>query len=306
MNILIIGINGFIGSCLAEYLVKKKHRVLGTVHNKNNTWRIQEFIHSIDIINCKINEIKSHEQTIKDFDPEVVIHCGWYGSNSQLLLDDAKQFSENIPGLISMFDIIKKCRVNCFIGIGAGWEYGKYKNKAVETQTPEPINAYGSAKYVACQISEQLCKIYNIRFLWVRPFWIYGHKDYEKRFIPCIINKCLKNEKIELNSCNHLVNYLFIDDFVMGVDILMENNHNGIYNFSGNYSYNVKKNIIEKIKELTNSKSNITYNKPYPDNFIYNLDGENNKLLKTGWKPIININDGLERTVNFYKKIISK
>jgi nucleoside-diphosphate-sugar epimerase len=101
-----------------------------------------------------------------------------------------------------------------------------------------------------------------------------------------------------------MVNYLFIDDFINGIDLLFNNNHSGIYNFCGSNSYPVKEYIVEKIIKLSNSKSSVTYSKKYPDNFVYNLDGDNNKLLKIGWKPNIDINNGLEKTVNFYKKLM--
>lgn len=302
MNILIIGINGFIGSKVAESFLNKKYSVLGTINNPQNIWRIKDFIHKIETINCKINNIKDYINQIKDFRPDVVFYCGWYGSSSQLLLTDEKQFTENIPGLLDLIQIAKDCNVKHFVGVGAGWEYGNFDIKPKEDQTPKPINAYGSAKYIAYQICNELLKIHDIKFTWVRPFWLYGDKDFEKRLIPQVINKCLKNEEIELNPCEHFTSYLFIDDFVDGINLLIEKQHEGIYNFSGSYPQRVK-DIVEQIAKVVDFKLNIKYNKPYPKDFVFNLEGENDKLQRIGWKQKTDISQGLEKTIEFYKKL---
>ena len=147
-----------------------------------------------------------------------------------------------------------------------------------------------------------MLKIHGIKFTWVRPFWLYGDKDFEKRLIPQVINKCLKNEEIELNPCEHFTSYLFIDDFVDGINLLIEKQHEGIYNFSGSYPQRVK-DIVEQIAKVVDFKLNIKYNKPYPKDFVFNLEGENDKLQRIGWKQKTDISQGLEKTIEFYKKL---
>ena len=48
---------------------------------------------------------------------------------------------------------------------------------------------------------------------------------------------------------------------------------------------------------------NIKYNKPYPKDFVFNLEGENDKLQRIGWKQKTDISQGLEKTIEFYKKL---
>jgi len=88
----------------------------------------------------------------------------------------------------------------------------------------------------------------------------------------------LKNNDLSLNSCDSLVDYLYIDDFVAGIDKIISYNLFGKVNLSSGKTYKVK-DIVKCIYNICNSKSTILFDstKDRP-NFQKYFCGDNQKI----------------------------
>ena len=80
---------------------------------------------------------------------------------------------------------------------------------------------------------------------------MYGPYQDENRFIPFIINSCLKDVKFPCSEGNQLRDFLYIDDFVRAVELIIKNkNLSGhIFNIGSEKPIEIKK-IILKINKL--------------------------------------------------------
>jgi nucleoside-diphosphate-sugar epimerase len=270
MNILITGTTGFLGGAVYRHL-SHKHNVF-PISSKyiKNFWILKEHVK---------NKVK----------PDLIINFGWGGGSNSKELNSLEQF-DNIKTCIDLFNFGLECGVKRFIGIGSSWENFNFG-----------VNNYGLCKNWVKEINWSMSQRSNIKMNWIRPFWIYGPNDKKNRFIPTIINKCLRNEKIELHPAQNLVDYLYISDFVSGIDsILNTNNARLEYNICLGQGYKIQ-DIVEGIKSLTNSKSEITYNKEYPKDFNMEWVGNNSDLKNLGWTPKIDIDTGLQNTIEWHK-----
>jgi nucleoside-diphosphate-sugar epimerase len=277
MKIAITGGRGFIGSNIIKKL---------SLENDNIFLIEKEYIKS---------------EVIK-FNPDVIIHCGWYGGNSYKDINDSNQFSKNIDYGIQLIEILKEIpKKTKFIGFGSFAEYGD-KNFIIDEKTQEtPIDLYGLSKYMFKKYSELVCQKNNIDFVWIRPCYVYGPDDVTTRLIPIIINKCLNNEEIILDECNKIIDYIYIDDFVEMFYLLLKSNNIGIYNICSNKQYNLK-DTINLIKTLLDSKSNITFDPKLNRNFITSICGSNKKIIDAiNYIPKIDLESGLKKTISYHK-----
>lgn len=235
---------------------------------------------------------------------DILIHCGWISASNSNDLNNPNQI-DNITESIKLFHRGISGGIKHFVFISTSWVYGKLLgiDNLDEEWICEPNNLYGFSKLKVEEIWAELAKINNVKLTIVRPFWIYGEKDKENRFIPSLINKCLKNQDISLNPCLHEVDYLNISDFCESVQILIDKQAIGVYNVCGGYEFRIK-DIIRIIFEKTKSSSRLFYDKEYPPGFIQKWVGSNEKLKNLGWKPKIDIDKGLEETVNYYRNKI--
>ena len=242
--------------------------------------------------------VENLESQILKFNPDVFIHCGWWGGNSYGDTQDYNQFNNVIVGK-KLFNIFNKLPSLYFIGLGSFAEYGNYDVLIDENFKERPVSLYGAAKNIFKHFSEYACDINNFRWLWIRPCYVYGPGDLSTRFIPKVIRSCLLNEKqVVFDSCGSVLDYVYIDDFVNAVNFLMENQQTGVFNICSGEQYKVK-DIIEKIKSICNSNIEFIFDaKKDRTGFSKYVCGSNNKLkVTTQWEPKFDLDSGLRRTM---------
>ncbi len=301
MNVLITGGNGFLGSNVVKKLIKENHNVLVISKNNNN---IKSITDKCKFICCYIDEIEIHINDIESFSPDIVLLFGWHGANSYKDIHHIDQYHKNVPHYIKFIESINKFKTKPkIIGVGSFIEYGNYSIPITEEFFERPNSLYGLSKFTFKQYSEMLCKQNDINWGWIRPCYTYGPNDVSTRLIPNLINKLLKNEKIHLNECNTTLDYLYIDDFVNFVYSLILSNEHGVYNICSGNQYKLK-DIINTLYRLTNSKSEIIFDKNLnrKDNSNF-LCGDNTKIKKlSNIYKLLDIEEGLTRTIEFYER----
>lgn len=300
MKVLVTGANGFLGSNFIFKLVKTGHQVYAFSHNTNN---IKPILDKIKFTQAYTKNILDYKKDIINFAPDVVIHFGWSGGNKYSDVNQISQFFDNVEPSIKFLQFIKELpKIPKFIGIGSFSEYGNLTSKAIESIIENPINLYGLSKFTFKNYSKQLCSQGNIDWVWIRPCYIYGPKDVHTRLIPLVINKCLNNENIALDSCNKIIDYLYVSDFVDLMYELMLSSFTGVYNLCSGSEYKLK-DVINKIHNLVKSSNKITFNskqdRPLTSPYIC---GSNSKIIKkTNLIPQVSLEEGIIETIKYYK-----
>ena len=301
MNILITGGNGFLGCNLVKKLVKYNHNVY--VLSRSNT-NLIDILSDIKFDFCENKDFILYKKDIHEFQPDVVLHFGWSGGNNYNDVNDLSQFYNNVQYSIELINILKDLKNKTkFIGIGSFAEYGSQTKIISEVTNETPLNLYGLSKLTFKQYSEMLCKQFNIDWAWLRPCYVYGPGDVSTRLIPTLITKFLKNSPINLDSCNTVIDYIYINDFIDFVYEIVVSKCTGVFNVCSGNEYNLK-DVIYKIRELTNSYSDINFDViNEKENVSKYICGDNTKIEQaTNIKCKINLETGLLTTINFYKK----
>lgn len=278
MKIAITGSGGFIGSNLLKSF-QDKHNVLPLIIREDTT-------------------IENIESEILKFNPDIFIHCGWWGGDSYDNTQDYKQFDNVVMGK-ELFKIFNKLSNLYFVGIGSFSEYGNHDVLIDENCKELPVSLYGAAKNTFKHFSEYACELNSFRWLWIRPCYVYGPGDLSTRFIPKVIRSCLLNEnQVVFDSCESVLDYVYIDDFVGAVNLLMENEHDGVFNICSGKQYKVK-DILGKIKSICNSNIEFIFDaKKDRNGFSKYVCGSNNKLkVTTKWEPTFDLDFGLRKTI---------
>jgi len=301
MRVLITGGNGFLGSSIVRKLLCEGHNVYVFSNNKNN---IEDILPQIKFQQSDNKHLCSYEKDIILFNPEVVIHCGWSGGNNYNDINDIKQFYDNVEPSVKFLEILNKLshKPN-FIGFGSFAEYGYHNEPISEMFIENPINLYGLSKLTFKKYSELFCKNYSIGWTWVRPCYIYGPNDVKTRLIPTLIDKFLNNEDVVLDSCESVIDYLYIDDFVNYIYQLIIFKSTGVFNLCSGSQY-VIKDIVNLIYTEINNSSNVIYDPNKNRKLISSYICGNNKKIQNTTKIInqTSLIEGIQKTINFYEK----
>ena len=122
--------------------------------------------------------------------------------------------------------------------------------------------------------------------------------------IPFVINKTLTGSTFDCSPGNQLRDFLFIEDFVKAVDKSLKSNRNIGEVINIGFGKPIKiKSLILKIKNLVGKGKPIFDKIPIRSDEPLKLYPNIVKAKKLiNWKPKINLENGLKKTINYYKK----
>jgi nucleoside-diphosphate-sugar epimerase len=290
MKILVTGGNGFLGSNVVRKLLSEGHELFVISNNCNNI---------LDILPQLIYNTR-YTNAIDEFQPDVVIHFGWKGGNNAKDVHHINQFYDNMPMSLDLLSrLVLLPQKPKFIGVGSFAEYGDYNFPIKEEYFEKPQTLYGVSKLSLKNYSELICTQNGMEWSWIRPCYIYGPGDVSTRLIPTTINKCINNQPIELDACNKIIDYLYIDDFCKYVSYLATNKSTGVYNLSSGYKYHLQE-VIKTIHQLVGNNNSISFTEE--QDLQKWVCGDNSKIVQeSGQTPSNDFLTGMIKTINFYK-----
>ena len=293
-NILVTGACGNIGSHLTSHLIDNDCKVTILLRPNSNTKRIDHLLH-------KVNTISSIDE-IAELEIDTTFHLAWYGTISSQY-NSVQQISINIPNTAEICDAVGKIGCKNWIGIGSQAEYGCLDTIITETTSCTPKTMYGLAKHHSRSITEHICYIYNMRHTWLRIFSTYGPNDNDYLLIPTAIKRFLSGETMQLTPGEQVVDYLYIDDAVDAIYAAASVPSGGIFNIASGNQITVKS-IVNTIRDMIDSTIEVEWGViPYsPDKPMFMAASISKLTEATNWKPKTDINSGLTKTIEWYRK----
>jgi len=297
MNILVTGANGFLGSNICN-LLSKEHNIFAVSRrfdklDKNNLICIRAEMSNYIILN----------ESVKNSNIDIVIHCAWMGGNSSLDVNELWQI-ENIYYSKELLEICKLNNIKHFIGFGSSAEFGEQYKKFNEETICKPNTMYGVSKNCFKQISETFCRNNNISHTWVRPVYTYGPNDVETRLIPKTILSLLRNQNLTLNKCSSVIDYLFVQDFALAIKTIVEEKLPGSFVICSDQETQVKS-VVQLIYDKIKPNCDLIFdeNKSVLGHSYVCGSSEKLKFLSS-WRPTIDLEDGIEQTISYFKKFV--
>lgn len=172
--------------------------------------------------------------------------------------------------------------------------------------TTGPRSVYDEAK----RFGETLCAYFarsrNVDVRIARLFNTYGPKmrPEDKRMVIEFINEALNGEPISVfGDGTQTRSIIYIDDMIKGLVLLMttDNLKGEVVNLGATEEYTVLK-YAEMIKELTGSKSEITFPEKLPqDDPLKRCPDIGKAKTLLGWEPKISMKDGLLKTIEYVR-----
>ena len=297
-KILIVGGTGFLGFHFARFCLKKKFKVFSLSRNKAK--KIRYFKN----VNYLFADISNKEQVFKTLKKlkkiDYVVNFGGEDDHKNL----KKTFNSHYLGLKNLINFFLQKDLKKFIQIGSSLEYGNAKSPQKETYRLRPKSNYSKAKANSSIFVKNVFKNKKFPVMIIRPYQIYGPYQDLNRFIPIIINNCLQNRKFPCSDGNQFRDFLYIDDFVKYLFILMNkiNTDGEIFNVGSGKPKKIKTIISLIKKKIKKGVPNFGQIKLRPDENLKTYP-DISKLKKfTNRSPRINFMNGLTKTIKFYKK----
>jgi UDP-glucose 4-epimerase len=302
MRCLVTGASGHLGAALTTGLVERGAQVSVLVRPQSDLWRLTAVLDRIDVYRADLADLSGIAAALERFAPEVTFHLAWAGVIGQRR-NDAEQITRNVTGSLALFELARAAGCGCWIGVGSQAEYGAHEGILTERTPTEPVTAYGVAKLCVGLLTRRLGEIAGMRAVWVRLLATYGPQDDERRLIPTVIRQLLAGEVPALTPGAQEWDYLYVDDAVEAIyRAAVTDAARGVYNLGSGDARSVR-DIVERIRDLIDPALTLGFGQvPYRPDQVMHLHADIAHLRDAiGWAPSIGLDEGLRRTVEWYR-----
>ena len=302
MNILITGVAGFIGSNLAEYLIKKKYYVRGI--DNLSSGLIEQVPDDVELF---IKDIRSKSIYPLFEGIDVVFHLAAKNCIPDCQIDPLSTMDINVLGTINIFEACKISGVKkvIFAESSAVYEGSCVFPTPVTEESPESF--YAISKYSVKYISEAYIKNYNMQITALRYFNVYGPRQDYRRTVPPlmsgIIISLLKGERPKIyGDGTKRRDFIYIDDVNGFHDMIMfdERANGKVFNLGSGVNYSVME-IYEAVESILNTGLKPIYEPDLLGEAFQNL-ADISETESFGWKPQVSLEEGLRLSIDYIRK----
>ena len=306
-KILVTGGSGFLGSHLCKRLLNEDNHVLSI---DNYFTSSKENIK--DLLEKKNFKITPHDVSLP-FHSEVdeIYNLACPASPIHYQKDPVQTTKVNVLGAINMLDLAKKTKAKIFQA-STSEVYGDPKvspQKEIYWGNVNPIgirSCYDEGKRAAETLFFDYHRQHKIQIKIARIFNTYGPKMAinDGRVVSNFIIQCLRNNPITIyGEGSQTRSFCFVDDLIEGMVLLMNSKKTitGPINLGNPKEVTIKE-IAFMIKDLTGSRSKISFHKLPLDDPMQRRPDITLAKEKLNWQPKTNLIEGLKKTINYFEK----
>jgi UDP-glucose 4-epimerase len=302
---LIFGGNGFIGSHLAEGLVREGFRVKVFDTFKRWTKNLENIRENIEIIQGNFFSDEDVANALQDVD--YIFHYISTTNPVTAVKDPVFDIQSNVIGSVKMFQNAQKAGVKkIFFSSSGGTVYGEPVSIPIkESALTNPVNPYAISKLAIERYLEFFHQHYSMNYVIFRYSNPYGERQNplgNQGVIPIFLNKIKNNEKPTIfGDGNSVRDYIYIEDAIDAtLAVVKKNTGCCVFNI-GNGKGTTLNELIQIMAEVTDKTISPQYildSRNYVSKIVLDIE----KIrCETGWSPKTEINRGIQKTWEWIK-----
>lgn len=316
MKAFITGINGFVGSHLAEFLLGKGYDVSGLVLERDKIEKISGIIKDIHLYEGDVKDYGLLKDIIAESQPEEVYHLAGLSHVQHSWKNEWETYKVNFLGTYNLLEAIKELALNTkVLIIGSSDEYGRVQPDQLpinEDYPLKPLSPYGVSK--ACQelLALRYARSEGIHIVAVRAFNHTGPRqepyfvcsDFAKQIVEAETG--LKKPVINVGDLKSERDFTDVRDVIEAYYLLLKKGKSGeVYNVCSGKAFSIEW-VLYRLLSLTEKVITI---KEDPKR-LRTVDitvrvGDNRKIRETtGWQPKIPLEKTLKDLYNYWQEVI--
>jgi dTDP-glucose 4,6-dehydratase len=300
MKLLVTGAAGFIGSTYVR-LVMDEHDVV-VLDKLTYAGRRENLPKEVELVvgsiedRALVSELAEQVDAIVNFAAE---------SHVDRSIADQDAFARtHVIGTSVLLDAARERGVARYLQVSTDEVYGSIPDGSFTESSPlDPSSPYSATKAGGDLLVSAHAHTYGIEALICRGSNNYGPRQYPEKLIPLCILNALHGDALPLYGDGRQVrNWLFVEDFARGIQTVLERGRAGeAYNVGGpDECENIE--VVRRILALTGRDESLiehVRDRPGHDR-RYSLSSEKLKA-EHGWEAGVRFEEGLERTVEWYR-----
>jgi UDP-glucose 4-epimerase len=292
-RILVTGANGFIGAHLCRRLCKEGAEVHAVYrshcHNEadaHHWWQ------------ADLADLKSVQQIVGKSRPDVIFHLASHVKGAPGLEHVLPTFQSNLQSTVNLLTVAAETTCPRVVLTGSLAE------PEVENGELFPSAPYAAAKWACTGYARMFHALYKLPTVIARVFMVYGPAQIDlTKLIPYVTLSLLQGKAPKITSGDRLVDWIYVSDVVNGfVELAESPNADGATVDLGSGSLISIREIVQQLEKVIGNGIEPEFgalpDRPMePTRTARTADA----LALIGWKPEVTLQEGLQRTVDWYR-----
>ncbi|MGK9389327.1 GDP-mannose 4,6-dehydratase [Bacillus sp. RK1064] len=315
-NVFVTGCTGLLGSYLVKELIDQGANVTGLVRDqvpRSNLYQGSQF-EKMNVVQGALEDMQTIERALGEYEIDTVFHLAAQAIVGVANRHPVSTFEANILGT---WNVLEACRrqslIKRVIVASSDKAYGDQEQLPYDEDMPlNGKHPYDVSKSCADLISHTYYNTYGLPVCITRCGNLYGGGDLNfNRIIPQTIQLVLEGEAPEIRSDGTFIrDYFYIEDAVKAYLLLAEKmEEKGLAGEAFNFSNEIQLTVLELVDKILKAmgselKPRILNQGTHEIKHQYLSAEKARKLLD--WKPDYSIDEGLEKTIEWYREFFQK
>ena len=302
MKLLVTGAAGFIGSAYAR-LAAREHQVVAL--DKLTYAGRRENLDGVDGVTLLVGGIEELDvvrsamqgcDAVVNFAAESHVDRSIAGQDPFVLT--------HVTGTAVLLDAARELGVSRYVQVSTDEVYGSIEEGSFTEESPlNPSSPYSATKAAGDLLVSAHVHTHGIHASICRGSNNYGPRQYPEKLIPLMILNALHDDRLPLYGDGlNVRNWLFVEDFARAIHTVLERGRPGeAYNAGGPDELpNIE--VIERILAATGRDESLVEHVPDRPGHDRRYSLASDKLRRLDWEPEVRFDEGLARTVEWYRE----
>jgi UDP-N-acetylglucosamine 4-epimerase len=314
MRILLTGGAGFIGSNLAKALIADNRiSLVRVIDNFSTGYRqnLSEIVkhQKFELFEGDITDFATCQQAMQGID--FVSHQAALGSVPRSINDPIATNNANINGSLNIFTAEKEAGVKRVVYAASSSTYGDSTTlPKVEDVIGKPLSPYAVTKYVMELYADVFAKTYQMEFIGLRYFNVFGPHQSPKgayaAVIPLFMDAVITNQAPTINGDgSYSRDFTFVENVVQAnIKALFTENRdavNQVYNTAFGESTTLLQ-LFDYIKDIAHSSLQPIFGDFRVGDIPHSLANIDKAKKLLDYHPLISVKEGLRIAFEWYEK----
>lgn len=306
---LVTGGAGFIGSNIVDALLKMGETV--RVIDDFSTGReenIRSFVEKVTLIRGDIRDVGTVDEAVAGVD--YVVHQAALASVPRSIDNPTASNQVNVQGTLNLLEAARRHGVKRFVYASSSSVYGDSEElPKVETMPTNPKSPYAVTKLAGEWYCRVFSEIFGLPTVSLRYFNVFGpRQDPNSQYsavIPIFVKHLIGGTAATIfGDGEQSRDFTFVDNVVSANILGCQANLGGarVYNVACGDRYTLN-HLYARLKKLIGSGVEPNYGPPRTGDVKHSMAAVGRAEKELGYKTIVDFEEGLDRTVRWYKEV---
>jgi UDP-N-acetylglucosamine/UDP-N-acetyl-alpha-D-glucosaminouronate 4-epimerase len=307
---LVTGVAGFIGSNIARELIRRGERVRGIDNfSTGKRHNLDDLLPHVDFREADITDLAAVRDVCVGVD--YVIHQAAIPSVPRSVEDPITSNVVNVDGTLNVLVAARDAKVKRVVYASSSSLYGDVPTlPKTEDMAPSPISPYAVSKLTGEYYMRSFYRVYGLETVSLRYFNVFGpYQDPTSTYsgvLAIFISRMLRGEPVTIHGDGEQSRDFTYIDNVVSANLLSchapaEDVAGKSFNAATNHRITLNQ-TFEILKKLTGYTGTAKHGPDRSGDVKHSLADISLAQKHLGYKPLVMFEEGLKRTVEWYKR----